>query len=48
MKAITDSAGKPPVGWYTGRFGMHTLTAVIKHGGFLYRAIPTTTTCPTG
>ena len=36
VKAITDSAGKPPVGWYTGRFGMHTLPAVLKHGGFLY------------
>ena len=36
VKAITDTAGKPPVGWYTGRFGMHTLDAVIKHGGFLY------------
>ena len=36
VKAITDSAGKPPVGWYTGRFGMHTLSAVLKHGGFLY------------
>src|SRR5262249_17266367 len=36
VKAIADTAGKPPVGWYTGRFGMHTLSAVIKHGGFLY------------
>jgi len=35
-KAIADTAGKPPVGWYTGRFGMNTLSAVIKHGGFLY------------
>jgi putative urate catabolism protein len=36
VKAITDSAGKPPVGWYTGRFGMNTLKAVVQHGGFLY------------
>ena len=36
VKAIKDTAGKPPVGWYTGRFGMHTLEAVVKHGGFLY------------
>ncbi|MCX7366873.1 MAG: polysaccharide deacetylase family protein, partial [Alphaproteobacteria bacterium] len=36
VKAIADSAGKPPVGWYTGRFGMRTLEAVVKHGGFLY------------
>ncbi|MCA0305411.1 MAG: polysaccharide deacetylase family protein, partial [Proteobacteria bacterium] len=36
VKAITDTAGKPPVGWYTGRFGMNTLAAVVKHGGFLY------------
>ncbi|TMJ29724.1 MAG: allantoinase PuuE [Alphaproteobacteria bacterium] len=36
VKVITETAGKPPVGWYTGRFGMHTLSAVIKHGGFLY------------
>lgn len=36
VKAIAASAGKAPVGWYTGRFGMHTLAAVIKHGGFLY------------
>ena len=36
VKAIAETAGQPPVGWYTGRFGMHTLEAVIKHGGFLY------------
>ena len=36
VKAITDSAGVPPVGWYTGRFGKHTLEAVVRHGGFLY------------
>ena len=36
VKAIKASAGKAPVGWYTGRFGMHTLEAVVKHGGFLY------------
>jgi putative urate catabolism protein len=36
IKAIADSAGKPPVGWYTGRFGMHTLKAVVENGGFLY------------
>jgi putative urate catabolism protein len=36
VKAIEDTAGKPPVGWYTGRFGMNTLKAVIEHGGFLY------------
>ncbi len=36
VKAITDSAGKPPLGWYTGLFGMNTLKAVVKHGGFLY------------
>jgi hypothetical protein len=31
-----DTAGKPPLGWYTGQFGMNTLKAVVKHGGFLY------------
>jgi putative urate catabolism protein len=36
VNAITASAGKPPVGWYTGRLGAHTLEAVVKHGGFLY------------
>ena len=36
VAVIRQTAGKPPVGWYTGRFGMHTLSAVIKHGGFLY------------
>ena len=36
VAVIKQTAGKPPVGWYTGRFGMHTLSAVIKHGGFLY------------
>jgi len=36
VKAITESAGKPPVGWYTGRFGMNTLKAVVQHGGILY------------
>jgi putative urate catabolism protein len=36
VKAIKESAGRPPLGWYTGRFGMHTLSAVVRHGGFLY------------
>jgi peptidoglycan/xylan/chitin deacetylase (PgdA/CDA1 family) len=36
VKAITASTGVAPVGWYTGRFGKHTLEAVVKHGGFLY------------
>jgi len=36
VKAIRDTAGKAPVGWYTGRFGMNTLKAVVQHGGFLY------------
>ena len=36
VAVIKQTAGKPPVGWYTGRFGMHTLSAVLKHGGFLY------------
>lgn len=34
--AIEKSAGKPPVGWYTGRFGKNTLKAVVQHGGILY------------
>jgi len=34
--AIEKSAGKKPVGWYTGRFGKNTLKAVIQHGGILY------------
>ncbi|HEY6980830.1 allantoinase PuuE [Reyranella sp.] len=36
VKAIKDTAGKAPVGWYTGRLGMNTLKAVVQHGGFLY------------
>ena len=36
VKAITESAGIPPVGWYTGLYGMNTLKAVVQHGGFLY------------
>jgi putative urate catabolism protein len=36
VKAIRESTGKAPVGWYTGRFGMNTLKAVVQHGGFLY------------
>lgn len=36
VKVIEQTAGRAPVGWYTGRFGLHTLEAVIKHGGFLY------------
>jgi putative urate catabolism protein len=36
VKAIKDTAGKPPVGWYTGRFGMNTLKALVQHGGFVY------------
>jgi putative urate catabolism protein len=54
VKAITDSAGKPPVGWYTGRFGKFTLEAVARHGGFLYSSdsysddLPYWVTVPTG
>jgi putative urate catabolism protein len=36
VRAIAESAGAPPVGWYTGRFGKHTTEAVVRHGGFLY------------
>jgi putative urate catabolism protein len=36
VKATVDSAGKAPVGWYTGRFGKNSLKAVVQHGGFLY------------
>ena len=36
FSAIEKSAGKPPVGWYTGRFGKNTLKAVVQHGGILY------------
>jgi putative urate catabolism protein len=36
VKAIAASAGKRPVGWYTGRFGVNTLRAVVDYGGFLY------------
>jgi putative urate catabolism protein len=36
VRAITESAGRPPVGWYTGRLGMNSLKAVVQHGGFLY------------
>lgn len=36
VKAIKDTTGKPPVGWYTGRLGTNTLKAVMQHGGFLY------------
>jgi peptidoglycan/xylan/chitin deacetylase (PgdA/CDA1 family) len=36
VKATIDSAGKAPVGWYTGRFGKNSLKAVVQHGGFLY------------
>jgi putative urate catabolism protein len=36
VRAITGSAGTPPVGWYTGLYGMNTLRAVVRHGGFLY------------
>jgi putative urate catabolism protein len=36
VKVITETAGTPPLGWYTGLFGMNTLRAVVRHGGFLY------------
>jgi len=36
VKAIEASAGRRPVGWYTGRFGVDTLRAVVQEGGFLY------------
>lgn len=36
VRAITESAGKAPLGWYTGRLGLNSLKAVVQHGGFLY------------
>src|SRR5262249_50843781 len=36
IRAIAQSAGKPPVGWYTGRLSANTLRLVVENGGFLY------------
>ena len=33
---IEKTAGKRPVGWYTGRLSQHTLKLVVEEGGFLY------------
>ncbi len=36
IRAIEQSAGKPPVGWYTGRLSGNTLRLVVENGSFLY------------
>ena len=36
IRAIEQSAGKPPVGWYTGRLSENTLRLVVENGSFLY------------
>lgn len=36
IAAIERTAGRRPVGWYTGRFSPHTLKLVVEDGGFLY------------
>jgi putative urate catabolism protein len=36
IAAIERTAGRRPVGWYTGRFSQHTLNLVVEEGGFLY------------
>lgn len=36
IKILTDITGKRPVGWYTGRNGIHTRDLVMEEGGFLY------------
>lgn len=36
IKILADITGKRPVGWYTGRNGIHTRDLVMEEGGFLY------------
>ena len=38
VRMLTDLAGTPPVGWYTGRDSPNTRRLVVEHGGFLYDA----------
>ena len=48
VKATIESAGKPPVGWYTGRFGRTRSRPSSGTAASSIRAIPTATTCRTG
>jgi putative urate catabolism protein len=36
IRAIEQSCGRRPVGWYTGRLGPNSLRLVVEEGGFLY------------
>ncbi|MCW5747779.1 MAG: allantoinase PuuE [Alphaproteobacteria bacterium] len=36
IRAIEQTCGKRPVGWYTGRLSDNTLRLVVEEGGFLY------------
>lgn len=38
VDAIDKAAGRPPLGWYTGRTSPNTRRLVVEHGGFLYDA----------
>jgi putative urate catabolism protein len=38
VEILTEVAGQPPLGWYTGRSSPNTRRLVVEHGGFLYDA----------
>jgi peptidoglycan/xylan/chitin deacetylase (PgdA/CDA1 family) len=38
VEILTQVAGEPPLGWYTGRTSPNTRRLVAEHGGFLYDA----------
>src|SRR5918994_6382170 len=38
VEILTQVAGTPPLGWYTGRTSPNTRRLVAEHGGFLYDA----------
>jgi putative urate catabolism protein len=38
VQIITELAGAPPQGWYTGRDSPNTRRLVVEHGGFTYDA----------
>jgi putative urate catabolism protein len=38
VQILTQVAGTPPLGWYTGRTSPNTRRLVAEHGGFLYDA----------
>ena len=48
VETIARADRRAAAGWYTGRDSPHTRALVVEHGGFVYDADTTPTTCRTG